>query len=421
MSKQMTPVSPSPSWHPPYDGPGYARERQYLSGIPFKPQRDRHDDLRDLLDKPFRPMRDRRRKGITPRDLRGTLQEMNHLKAAGKYGLLARRFGLGWANLWQALLSEFGLDPFEDPWAYTPNYDYNLAGHGFVLCCKTGNQLQEFAKTRSFRPDGFQVPACSILPTLWCGTSLQPTHGSFGDPLNIPAATGSQWQYDVVFFGPSLVGGSRMNYQERWTRLKRAPFPAQSIQPRRPVFRVPDGDLWPTYKPFEKPKEEPNDWPYPEREVEGGRDLAPYEKPATGFAVPPKGPPVIFDDPHQLLPPGKAPEKKKDFDAGWFGKAYGALTEAADFLECAEKALPPGIPRAPNQMHKRYQRVYDNWELVDPWKLATCLGANAVEDAVIGKANALANKGLARARRLGYLGKGRARGIGFGSWGRRMR
>lgn len=43
MSQQMTPVTPSPSWHPPYDGPGYAPERKYLSGIPFKPARDRHE------------------------------------------------------------------------------------------------------------------------------------------------------------------------------------------------------------------------------------------------------------------------------------------------------------------------------------------------------------------------------------------
>lgn len=421
MSPHMTPVSPSPSWHPPYDGPGYARERQYLSGIPFKPQRDRHDDLRDLLDKPFRPLRDRRRKGITPRDLRGALQEMNHLKAAGKYGLLARRFGLGWANLWQALLSEFGLDPFEDPWAFTPSYDYNLGAQGFVLCCKTGNQLQEFARTRSFRPDGFQVPACSILPSLWCGTLLQPTQGTFGNPINIPAATGNQWQYDVIFFGPSRVGGARMDYQERWTRLKRAPFPAQSIQPRRPVFRVPDGDLWPTYQPFEKPKEGPYDEPYQEREIEGGRDLAPYERPAGGFEVPPRGPPTKTRDPHQLLPPGKAPEKKRDFNTGFVGKAYGALTEAKDFLECAEKALPAGIPRVENKLHKRFQRVYENWDKIDVAKMTVCIHTTAANDAVIGKYNAMANRGLAYARRMGYLGKGRARGIGFGSWGQRMR
>ena len=421
MSQQMTPVTPSPSWHPPYDGPGYAPERKYLSGIPFKPARDRHDDLRDLLDKPFRPARDRRMRGITPRDLRGTLQEMNHWKALGKTGMLAKRFGLGWANLWQALLAEFGLDPFEDPWGFTPAHDYSLGSKGFVLCCKTGNQLQKFARTRSFRPNGFQVPACSILPSLSCGTLLQPTQGTMGDPLNIPAATGTQWQYDVVFFGPSRVGGTRMDYQERWTRLKRAPFPAETIEPLRPVFRVPDGDLIPSYQPFEKPKEGPYDEPYPEKQFEPGRGLAPYEVPAIGVLIPPKGPPVIFDDPHQLLPPGKAPEKKKDFDTGWLGKAYGKLTEAADVLECAEKALPAGIPRAPNQLHKRWQRIFDNWEKVDPMKMAGCLAANAVEDTIIGKANAMANKGLASARRRGYLGHGRARGIGFGSFGRRMR
>lgn len=432
MSRHMTPAPSPGQWSPPYDGPGYANERSYLSKIPFRPERDRHDDLRKMLEGPFRPQRDRRRRSTTPLNLRGTLDEMSRLKAAGKIGLLARRFGLGWGQLFQALLAEFGVDPFYDPWARSPKWDYNLAARGFALCCQTSTNTEKYAQANIVQTTA-QAP-CTTLPTLWCGTTLQPPWGNEGDPITFPAFSGgpsnNRRSYDTIFFGPSLVGGTRMRYEQRWSRV-RGPGaqPADVIIPTRPVFRVPDTSPFPSRVPFEQPRpvdrsDDPDEIPEGEN-WPGGRprpiDYAPYEIPASGFEVPPRGPPVHHDGPHQLLPPGKAPEKKRDFNTGKVGKLYGGLTEVGDFLECAEKALPKGIPRVANRLHERLQRVYDNWEKIDVAEMTLCIQTNAANDAVVGKYNALANRGIAFARRNGYLGRGRARGIGLGSWSQRMR
>ena len=431
MSGHMTPVGNPGQWAPPYDGPGYANERSYLSKIPFRPQRDRYDDIRRIMDQPFRPARDRRMRSITPQNLRGTLDEMSRLKAAGKIGLLARRFGLGWPQLLQALLAELGIDPFDDPWARRSSWDYQLAANGFQLCCQTSNKTEKFALANIVQTTA--IPPCSSLPTLWCGTTLQPTWGNDGDPITFPGFTGgpsgTRRSYDTIFFGPSLVNGTRLRYEQRYSRV-RGPFgtgthPPSTITPRRPVYRIPDDAPMPTRVPFEQPRTQGDPWEQPDPEgqsfPQGRPGYAPYEIPAAGFEVPPRGPPIDHDGPHQLLPPGKAPEKKRDFNTGLPGKVYGGLTEAADFLECAEKALPKGIPRVANRLHERMQRVFDNWEKIDVAEMTLCIQTNAANDAVVGKYNALANRGLAFARRNGYLGRGRARGIGFGSWSQRMR
>lgn len=108
-------------------------------------------------------------------------------------------------------------------------------------------------------------------------------------------------------------------------------------------------------------------------------------------------------------PPGKNKKEDKRFAGGisgavnkplrYLAKLAWATTEGLDLLDAVYDALPKryrvryqkGKPISPQQ---KAEAIYENWEHVDKTKMLLNIGANQVEDAIMGNANARANEVL---------------------------
>lgn len=111
----------------------------------------------------------------------------------------------------------------------------------------------------------------------------------------------------------------------------------------------------------------------------------PYTVPAVEYGPStPGGTPV--DVP--VVPPPRGTHEKKGLviTAGRVGRAYGALTEFGDMLDCVAKSIP-GNPCKGLTMHEKVACVAKHGRKIDVAKAATCIMMDAAQDAAIGKFN----------------------------------
>lgn len=148
-------------------------------------------------------------------------------------------------------------------------------------------------------------------------------------------------------------------------------------------------------------------------------DLKPYEKPADSMAPPNYGKPTWFPDRHAELPPARKRDEKKGkspvpmpFKA--LGAAYGAATEAQDFLDAMYEGLPDKYKRGWHGGKDKVKALWDHWDEWDWKKAAEALAENQFQDWAIGKANQLANKAVTSNK---YYRS--PVGIGTGGWAQR--
>jgi len=130
---------------------------------------------------------------------------------------------------------------------------------------------------------------------------------------------------------------------------------------------------------------------------------------------PAKAPPYVVDG-HPMVP-DKPGRKKWKPSRQAVADIYGGLTEIADAMDCAEKAMYGKVQKGPLQdrMMELAQDLADRPKDFRTLSFLKCMVVNNLSDAVIGKANKLAN----RITKSPYWV--RPTGVGAGSWAARMR
>lgn len=91
---------------------------------------------------------------------------------------------------------------------------------------------------------------------------------------------------------------------------------------------------------------------------------------------------------HAHVPPGPGHREKKGLvlGAGRVGRAYGALTEFGDMLDCLAGSIP-GQPCRGLPMHEKVACVAKHGKKIDVPKAAMCILGGQLQDKVIGKFN----------------------------------
>lgn len=233
---------------------------------------------------------------------------------------------------------------------------------------------------------------------------------AYDDPLNTTVG----WPTNVtrvkfVRNSPAIPG--RKDFIRTYVRPSVAGQTGPYPQFRRGYLALPD--MWAAVEPIAKPQTEV--W-YGEK-TGTALALRPGEKPAVEYAPGAPGVPVV----HPPAPsPGPDKEKKTPpIPYGWPGKAYGALTEFNDMLDCMAEAMGMKPPKGPLQ--KRAKQVWDALgdpnKPFDPAAFAQCMALANAQDAIIGR---LSNKTAKNFNRSPYSPK-RPGGYQGGGWATRMR
>lgn len=112
---------------------------------------------------------------------------------------------------------------------------------------------------------------------------------------------------------------------------------------------------------------------------------------------------VVTDEPHNNVPPG--PTEREVKPKTGLGKSlaalrhqYGKVTEVQDVVKCLEKSLPRGHPcrRKGRGLDERAACLISHADDIDLAAAATCIAADQVTDAVIGKLSRGASRNLQR-------------------------
>lgn len=365
-------------WHytPPYMGP--RNQLRPYRGPPIQPRP--YQDLREapsrgpggVLPGPGPAAGGRYRwQGVNPNPgAPATWKQAWRLGQAWKLGRAAARLnpvgraidvGFTLLDLWQQT---------EPP---DPNGTWDFAGSGWNQICSMPNPVWTKVRWAAFDPN----LRCGLSGQVWSGDAPAP-----GTPINVPA--GVRW----FSFGPTSTFGMRMRLGTQWGRSTPGPDVIPWVGPTPGVVQPMPHALappapWPDpYGPPQRDRERRRD---PRRRTAPRGRTRVRTKPAPYQPVPPY-------TPVKTLPrPG---EEKRVIRDPWIGDFYGKLTEVKDALKCIEKNTKGYRPQGGlfTRMANLSGHIYRNPHSVDWRGVGSCLVANQIEDAVIGKVNKLANQ-----------------------------
>lgn len=255
----------------------------------------------------------------------------------------------------------------------------------------------------ALQPGGWNVPAgWTKCPTPDCDGA--PTHGIWSAggtcaalPPCPPGQAGGSWPTTRLHWG--TVHATRLNVTayiqtsgNETDATFRGTIVAQFVRPSAAVVTMPEFTAnrtmrLPGVMPFPFPS------PAPQSETkeksEPRNRAAPFPRANTTPAMaytPSKPGGVPVDHANVPPPPGTHEKKGLVLHAGRVGRAYGALTEFGDMLDCVAKSIP-GNPCKGLRMHEKAACVAKHGRKIDVAKAATCIMMDAAQDAAIGKFN----------------------------------
>lgn len=266
-----------------------------------------------------------------------------------------------------------------DLWQVTdpadPNRTWDFEGTGWRMKCSVPNPIWQVG-TRTTSD-----------PNLWCDLPGQLFQWDVPGPgVNLNTPPDIRW----FAFGPKtgLHPVYRMTLHTQWTRNNPPPAQIPWLGPKPATVQPMPHNLappapWPD--PYGPPSRQRHRREDPRRRTRPSSRVRVRTKPAPYQPVPPY-------TPVKTLPrPG---EEKRVIRDPWIGDFYGKLTEVKDALKCIEKNTKGYRPQGGlfTRMANLSGHIYRNPHSVDWRGVGSCLVANQIEDAVIGKVNQLANQ-----------------------------